>query len=116
MTTLGNTTSMRTTTKFNLNTVLAGRSARLKNRLPAVSWGLVLACMSLASRVDAAGVRQPLGVYAHINVNDAIGTCPDKKPTAQLHACLQGLYSNLLADPAISGITLGAHWDQTQPN
>jgi uncharacterized protein (TIGR03437 family) len=71
----------------------------------------------LLPRVDAAGVRQPLGVYAHINVNDAIGTDPDKKPTAaQLHTYLQGLYSNLLADPAISGIALGAHWDQTQPN
>jgi uncharacterized protein (TIGR03437 family) len=71
----------------------------------------------LLPRVDAAGVRQPLGVYAHITVSDAIGTNPDKKSTAaQLHAYLQGLYSNLLADPAISGITLGAHWDQTQPN
>ena len=117
MTAFGNKKSVRTTTKFTSNTVLAGRSARLKNRLPAVSWGLVLACMSLVSRVDAAGVRQPLGVYAHINVNDAIATYPDKKPTAaQLHAYLQGLYSNLLADPAISGIALGAHWDQTQPN
>ena len=35
---------------------------------------------------------------------------------AQLHTYLRSLYTSLLADPAISGITLGAHWDQTQPS
>ena len=59
----------------------------------------------------------PLGVYAHVDIGDAIGSYPGSKPTlAQLHSYLQSLYASLLADPAISGITLGAHWDQTQPS
>jgi uncharacterized protein (TIGR03437 family) len=58
-----------------------------------------------------------LGVYVHVDVGDAIGSYKGSKPTlAQLHSYLQSLYGNLLADPAISGITLGAHWDQTQPS
>ena len=88
-----------------------------RNRLLAAGWALALLCTSLAGLARAAGVRQPLGVYAHVNINDAIGTYPGKKPTAaQLHSYLQSLYTSLLADSAISGIALGAHWDQTQPN
>ncbi len=65
---------------------------------------------------SGAGVRKRLGVYVHVDVGDAIGSYPGSKPTlAQLHSYLQSLYAKLLADPAVSGITLGAHWDQTQP-
>lgn len=76
-----------------------------------------LGLVCLAATAHAAGIRQPLGVYAHVDVGNAIGTYPGNKPTlAQLHAYLQSFYAGLLADPAISGIAFGVHWDQTQPS
>src|ERR1700722_5531386 len=78
-------------------------------------WAWALLYASLPWSASGASVRKPLGVYAHVDVGDAIGSYPGSKPTlAQLHSYLQSLYASLLADPAISGITLGAHWDQTQ--
>jgi len=86
------------------------------NRLSRACRIFVVLSISLAWPAKSA-VRQPLGVYVHINVNDAIALYPGKKPTAaQLHSFLQGLYADVLADSAFSGIALGAHWDQTQPN
>ena len=81
-------------------------------------WGfrvLVGLCVSVCW---AAGpLRKPLGVYVHVNVSTAIGSYPGKPPSQSvLHAYLQNLYAGLLADPAIAGITFGAHWDQTQPS
>jgi uncharacterized protein (TIGR03437 family) len=56
-----------------------------------------------------------LGVYAKVNVEDAITAYPGATPPAAvLHPYLQKLYANLLADPAISGLTVGAHWDNIQ--
>ena len=79
-------------------------------------WAWVLVCFSLCWTASAAGIRKPLGVYVKADVGDAIGSYPGKSPTeAELHLYLRSLYASLLADPAISGITLGAHWDQTQP-
>ena len=76
---------------------------------------LVLLCVSL--RWAAADVRQPLGVYVHVEVSDAIASYPGKQPSqSTLHTYLQNFYAGLLADPAIAGITFGAHWDQTQPS
>ncbi len=77
-------------------------------------WALAL--VSLPWTAHAGSIRKPLGVYVHVEVADAIGTYPGSAtPTpAKLHAYLRSLYASLLADPAISGITLGAHWDQTQ--
>ncbi len=78
---------------------------------------LGLLCASFAAPAHAASIRQPLGVYAHVDVGDAIATYPGNKPTsAQLHAYLQSFYTGLLADPAISGMAFGVHWDQTQPS
>ena len=91
----------------------------LGNRsVPIAWWALALLCVSLPWPGFAADIRKPLGVYAHIDVADAIGSYPGSgTPTqAQLHTYLRSLYASLLADPAISGITLGAHWDQTQPS
>lgn len=76
-----------------------------------------LICAIFAVPLRAAATRQPLGVYAHVDIPDAIGSYPGNKPTTvQLHTFLQSLYTTFLADPAIAGIALGAHWDQTQPS
>jgi hypothetical protein len=85
----------------------------------------VPACCSRMLLLAAAGLSQaiaqshppPLGVYAHINVEVALkrkfGTklpSPEKQ-----HAYLQGLYASLLDhDDAVSGITLGVHWDRIE--
>ncbi len=78
------------------------------------------ACLLLAllcANRSWADIRKPLGVYVHVDIGDAIGSYPGSSPTlAQLHTYLRSLYASLLADPAISGITLGAHWGQTQPS
>jgi uncharacterized protein (TIGR03437 family) len=55
-----------------------------------------------------------LGVYAKVDVQDAINGY--NGPASQLHSYLQGLYKSLLADPAISGLAVGAHWDKLQPS
>ena len=80
--------------------------------------GFLIFVWLCAGAFGAAGaVRKPLGLYAHIEASEAIGSYPGKSPSAAvLHAYLQNLYAGLLADPAISGIAFGAHWDQTQPS
>ena len=61
-------------------------------------------------------LRGPLGVYAHLDIETAINNYPGSgTPTAEeLHSYLRNLYASILADRAISGITLGAHWDNIQ--
>jgi hypothetical protein len=53
---------------------------------------------------------QPSGVYAKIDVEDAILTCT----TSDYHSCLQNRYQRLFTNTAISGITVGEHWDNIQ--
>jgi len=71
-----------------------------------------------ASLSPAAGqaYRKPLGVYAHVNIEDAIKSqpCSSSTTTADLHNCLSSLYSGLLEDGAVSGIIAGEHWDDIQ--
>ena len=87
----------------------------MSNNQLALAAALSLICTGFSPDAHAAS-RKPLGVYVHIVVNEAIGTYPGNKPTsAQLHSYLRSLYATFLADPAISGIAFGAHWDQTQP-
>src|ERR1700691_3089227 len=96
-----------------------GRLSVPGNRLVfIVWWALALPCAGLSWADSSANTRKPLGVYAHVDVGDAIGSYPGSASpsAAQLHYYLRSLYASLLADPAISGITLGAHWDQTQPS
>ena len=76
-----------------------------------VSWVVALLWASLPWAASGASVRKPLGVHVHVDIGDAIGSYPGSKPTlAQLHSYLQSLYASLLADRAISRITLGAHY------
>ena len=75
---------------------------------------LALLCASLCGAASSAGARAPLGVYARVNVQDAINGYNGR--ASQLHAYLQSLYATLLADPAISGLTIGADWAKLQPS
>jgi uncharacterized protein (TIGR03437 family) len=55
-----------------------------------------------------------LGVYVKADVQDAIDGY--NGPASGLHPYLQSLYASLLADPAISGLTIGAEWAKLQPS
>jgi uncharacterized protein (TIGR03437 family) len=69
---------------------------------------------SLCWAQSTAGIRSPLGVYAKVDIQDAINGYNGK--ASGLHTYLQALYASLLADPAISGLAAGAHWDKLQPS
>lgn len=56
--------------------------------------------------------RKPLGVYAHFDIEDLINDAP--AGTKDLHSYLRQTYAGLLADPAITGLTVGQHWDHIQ--
>src|SRR5580765_4538128 len=75
---------------------------------------LALLCASLSWAQSPANIRAPMGVYAKIAVQDAISGY--NGGASKLHSYLQGLYASLLADPAISGLAVGAHWDKLQPS
>src|ERR1700690_3095502 len=68
---------------------------------------------------STAAVRRPVGIYAHV---DLLNFIKNQKKTnhsitaAQLDTQLNGLYQGLLANPAIAGLTVGAHWDLINPN
>ena len=74
-------------------------------------WVLLLVCTSLPQAVAQAN-RQPLGVYAHVVIEDLLKQCSGPPPAA--HRCLRNVYARALADPAMAGLTLGAHWDHIQ--
>ena len=86
------------------------------NRRVSNAWCVLLLGACLAWGASPANVRKPLGVYAKVDIQDAISAYPGtaSPTTAQLHSYLQSLYASLLADPAISGLALGAHWDQIE--
>ena len=79
----------------------------------------VLVLSALVTRAqELPHVRTPLGVFAHVNIEDAMNRYPGPgTPTqAQLRKYLKGIYEGLLSDTAISGITVGQHWDHIQPD
>jgi hypothetical protein len=65
--------------------------------------------------------RTPLGVYAKVNIEET-KTQFEEKNTKKgianspdiLHAAFRKLYGRLLGNPAISGIAVGAHWDNIE--
>jgi hypothetical protein len=81
-----------------------------------VCLAFVLGCASLSQADDWKSVRGPLGVYAHTDIETAINNYPGpaSPTTKELHSYLHKLYADLLADHAISGITLGVHWGNIQ--
>lgn len=77
-------------------------------------WNAALFCVAISPMAAADSIRAPLGVYVKVNVQDAIDGY--NGPASQLHSYLQSLYASLLADPAISGLTIGADWAKLQPS
>ena len=60
--------------------------------------------------------RRPRGIYAVVNVEQAINQQKGNPTTAQLDTYFNIFYQSLLNDPAISGLTLQVHWDTVNPN
>ncbi|HYX30644.1 MAG TPA: hypothetical protein VE863_19060 [Pyrinomonadaceae bacterium] len=56
--------------------------------------------------------RQPAGVYAKVRLNEAVASYTG--PPENIHDCLRQLYRDLLSNPAIQGLTIGAAWDKIQ--
>jgi hypothetical protein len=96
---------------------------------PTVCWALLLAGASLSHADDSQIPGRlpplvvhniPLGVYVHVDVEDEINIfqkqSPGKTPLpeAVLRSDLRQLEATMLANPAVSGITLGEHWDHIQ--
>ena len=61
-------------------------------------------------------VRTPLGVFVHFSIEDALQRYNGPTPATETdyRNYLNPIYTALLADPAISGITVGLHWDHIQ--
>jgi hypothetical protein len=76
---------------------------------------LALSFLMLAPALVAQTPRSPRGIYTVVNVEDVINQNPSLTP-AQLDSYFDSLYQGLLADPAISGLTLQVHWDTLNPN
>src|SRR5580692_2972167 len=74
-----------------------------------------LSFLMLAPALVAQTPRTPRGIYTVVNVEDIINQNPSLTP-AQLDSYFDGFYQGLLADPAISGLTLQVHWDTLNPN
>lgn len=81
---------------------------------------LVLTLLVLTPALVAQSVpRRPRGIYAVVNVEDAINEqqkANSSITTAQMDAYFNTVYQGLLANPAISGLTLQVHWDTVNPN
>lgn len=77
---------------------------------------LLLMCAGACRAQDWDRVRSPLGVYVHVDIETAISgyTGPSSPGDTELHKYLRNLYEGVLADPAISGITVGRRWDNIQ--
>src|SRR5579871_3172811 len=86
----------------------------ISSRVLRTLWILASLCASLSWAQSPANIRSPLGVYAKVDVDLAISGYSG--PASQVHAYLQGLYASFLADPAISGLTIGAAWAELQPS
>jgi len=77
---------------------------------------LLVAVSALVKAEPAPSYRRPVGVYAHVSIEGAIQSYQGTgTPTPhQLRAYLRDIYKRVLANPAISGIEAGRHWDNIQ--
>jgi hypothetical protein len=74
--------------------------------------GFSLAPLSRAEEVSNA--RTPLGILAHISIEDALNRYKGAPTRAARRAYLSGIYAGVLADRAISGLAVDQHWDHIQ--
>ena len=91
-----------------------------KNNLVA-ALGFILLAGSGLSRADGQDYHQaPLGVYAHVSVDNAIKAYRKYRKSSGFngedeHTFLRNLYYGMLNDnPGVAGITFGIYWDRVQ--
>jgi len=81
--------------------------------------GFLVAGAVGAQAYQVNGVNAPLGVFAHVDLAQAINSyvqttgcsvLPGGASKASVQQSLGVLYDDLLSDQAISGIALGVHW------
>ncbi len=93
--------------------VMVVLSSLLASSLPAQGLGLGL-------KQSQQGPRRPRGIYAVVDVEQEItkqaNATPSLTTPAQLAGYFAGLYQQVLADPAVSGLALQVHWDRLNPN
>ena len=83
---------------------------------------IALLVCAVPSRTDAQTIRQPLGVYAHVNVDNAIKAYEKYRNSKEWngedeHTYLRNLYYDMLYNnPGVAGITFGIYWDRIQKN
>ena len=81
---------------------------------------MVVLSALVPSSLSAQSPRRPRGVYAVVNIEQEIAkqasATPPLTTPAQLANYFAGLYQQVLADPAISGLALQVHWDTLNPN
>ncbi|HMK96779.1 MAG TPA: hypothetical protein VK425_04470, partial [Acidimicrobiales bacterium] len=58
----------------------------------------------------------PAGVYAKVDIETALSGLRghERPPVPQLHLMFRALLQKLLADPAVTGLIVGEHWDHIQ--
>lgn len=93
------------------------RSTMSRNIVASIACcALLFVCTSLSRTSDLRIIRRPLGVYAKVDIENAISayTGSASPSPAELHSYLRMLYADLLSNQAISGITVGQRWDHIQ--
>ena len=55
---------------------------------------------------------QPFGVFAKIDVESASKQCLREHPQQDVHQCLQNIYTKVLRNEAVSGLTIGLYWNR----
>jgi len=85
-----------------------------------VRHALVMSLLVLAPTLLAQpGPRRPRGIYAGVNFEELIKKEQAANPSVSrtgLQTYFVGLYQDLLANPAVSGLALWANWDMLNPN
>src|SRR5579872_2342250 len=87
-----------------------------KSTLGVAAVGLFALAQALAQ--SSQGPRRPRGIYAVVNLSEAVNQETKANPSitpAALDAYLANLYAGLLGNPAISGLTLQVHWNMLNP-
>ena len=85
-----------------------------------VCLALLFAGASLSRAEAQTNHQPPLGVYAHVSVDNAIKAYKKYRKSAggnaeDEHTYLRNLYYGILNDnPAVAGITFGIYWDRSQ--
>ena len=76
---------------------------------------LLLAFAGLSQSTQSQTIRRPLGIYAKVDIEDAINSFkPPPLTDVEKHFDVHNLLSDMLSNPAVSGITVSQRWDNIQ--